>query len=125
MRIRPSGPGSGLDDSGYATAWAAARAARRRPEPAYERLGVRILAERSEAEVAPDAAPLVATLRFLAALAAVRLGDMRPVWRGERDGRRVLMVASVEDGVEYEVDDPGLGEAEDHAVDGLLRALAG
>src|SRR5437879_5026721 len=129
MRIRPSVPGFGLQDSSYATAWAAARAARPRPrpEPAYQRLGpeVRVLAERSEAEIAPGAAPLVATFRFLAALAAVRLGVLRPVWRGERRGRPVLVVASVEDGSEYEVDDPQLGEAEAAAVDALLGAPGG
>src|SRR5207245_670407 len=88
LRIRPSRTGFGLDESTPAAPWVVASALLQRAEPAYEGLEpeLRSLAERSAADVEPEAEPLVATFRFLAALAAARLGAMRLVWRGERDG---------------------------------------
>ena len=71
----------------------------------------------------PEATVLM--FRFLASMVAVRIGTLREVRRGELRGRRVVVLASVQDGAQYAVDDPQLGAHEAAAVNGMLAALGG
>ncbi len=72
-----------------------------------------------------EPATRLAMFRFLNAMAAVRMGLVRELRRGELRGTRVVFLASEEDEEFYAVADPGLGEQEAAAVEELLRLLGG
>src|SRR5205814_8048767 len=96
-------------------------------QPAYESLDpeAKALVDRWVAELGREPAETVAVFRFLVAMAGVRLGELREVRRGARDGRPVVILVDPESETFYQLDDPRLGAAEPALVDEMLRVLGG
>ena len=75
--------------------------------------------------VGPDPAETVAVFRFLVAMAAVRLGELRELGRVVREGRPVVILVDRQGERFYEVDAPQLGEAEPALVAEMLLVRGG
>ena len=96
-------------------------------QPAYESLNpeARALIDTWVAELGRAPAETVAVFRFLVAIAAVRLGELRELRRLVRDGRPVVILVDALGERFYQVDDPQLGSAEPAVVDAMLKVLDG
>jgi hypothetical protein len=94
-------------------------------QPAYESLDpdARALVDRWVAQLGRAPTETAAVLRFLLAMAAVRLGTIRELGRLARDGRPVVILVDPHSETFYEVADPRLAEAKRDLVDEMLRVL--
>jgi hypothetical protein len=77
------------------------------------------------AELGREPAAAAAIFRFLVAMAAAKVGELRVMKRLVRDGRPVVILVDPEREMFYWVEDPQLGEAEPALVDAMLRVLGG
>lgn len=94
-------------------------------QPAYDQLApdARALVDRWARELEGENADVVRMWRFLAAMAAVKLGALREVRRGELDGRAIVVLHDPETESLYQVEDPRLGEAEAELVSEMVRVV--
>jgi hypothetical protein len=83
------------------------------------------LVDRWVAELGREPAETVAIFRFLAAMAAVRVGELRELEHVVRDDRAVVILVVPQGEGFYQVDDPRFGEAEPALVDAMRRVLGG
>jgi hypothetical protein len=67
----------------------------------------------------------VTVFRFLVAMAAVRLGELRELERSLRDGRPVVILVDPHGERFYQIDDPQIEDAEPAAVEAMLGVLGG
>src|SRR4051812_32222513 len=81
------------------------------------------LGERWLAEMEGEPEGVRRATAFLMTMALVNAGAYRLLFRGERDGRRVLIAMDPFNEQAYELLDPEYGEAEDAAVAEMMGVL--